>query len=61
MINARPADLITEAERYLAAVEVYRAEGCAPHWRPESRAIEPNAGVLAAVLTVPIKGETSCN
>jgi hypothetical protein len=24
-----------EAQLYLAAVEVFRAEGCEPHWRPE--------------------------
>jgi hypothetical protein len=35
MTQTRPADLATEAERYLAAVTVFRAEGCEPQWRPE--------------------------
>jgi hypothetical protein len=35
MTNQRPAGLVTEAERYLAAVAVFRAEGCEPHWRQE--------------------------
>jgi hypothetical protein len=28
------AELLREVERYLAAVEVFRAEGCEPRWRP---------------------------
>jgi len=28
--------LITEIARYLAAVDLYRAEHCEPTWRPES-------------------------
>jgi hypothetical protein len=28
-------ELIREIERYLAAVEAYRAEGCEPRWRVE--------------------------
>jgi hypothetical protein len=32
------AKLLTEAERYLAAVEVFRAEGRAPEWRGEPAA-----------------------
>jgi hypothetical protein len=28
-------DLMTEVGRYLAAVEVFRAERCEPTWRPE--------------------------
>jgi len=35
MQRTPPADLIGEAERYLAAVAVFRAEGCEPHWRLE--------------------------
>jgi len=35
MNEPRRTDLITEAERYLAAVAVFRAEGCEPHWRLE--------------------------
>jgi hypothetical protein len=30
------ADLIDEIERYLAAVDVFRALGCEPTWQPES-------------------------
>jgi hypothetical protein len=32
--------LIDEIERYLSAVDVFRALGCEPAWRPES---EPSA------------------
>jgi hypothetical protein len=39
MQQAHPADLITEAERYLAAVAVFRSEGCEPKWR-----LEPGVG-----------------
>jgi hypothetical protein len=35
MQSTRPAELIHEVERYLAAVMAFRAEGCEPHWRPE--------------------------
>lgn len=28
--------LLTEIARYLAAVDLYRAEHCEPTWRPES-------------------------
>jgi hypothetical protein len=41
MTNQRPAGLVTEAERYLAAVAVFRSEGCELHWRPES-SVQPN-------------------
>lgn len=27
--------LAQEAQRYLAVVEFFRAQGCEPHWRPE--------------------------
>jgi hypothetical protein len=27
--------LLGEARRYLATVDTFRAEGCAPSWRPE--------------------------
>jgi hypothetical protein len=38
-MNSRAAaDLVTEAERYLAAVAVFRAEGREPHWRLEGSA-----------------------
>jgi len=35
MQSRAAADLATEAERYLAAVAAFRAEGCEPHWRLE--------------------------
>jgi hypothetical protein len=35
MQSRAAADLITEAERYLATVAAFRAEGCEPHWRLE--------------------------
>ena len=28
-------DLVAEAERYLAAVDLFRIEGCEPDWRRE--------------------------
>jgi hypothetical protein len=28
-----------EAQRYLAVVEVFRREGCEPHWRPEPQGV----------------------
>jgi hypothetical protein len=30
--------LAEEAQRYLAVVELFRREGCEPHWRPETSA-----------------------
>jgi len=38
--------LIDEIERYLSAVDVFRALGCEPAWRPES---EPSAVVIEDV------------
>jgi hypothetical protein len=38
MTTRQAANLATEAERYLAAVAVFRAEGCEPHWRLEQGA-----------------------
>jgi hypothetical protein len=35
MQTTRTADLVTEVERYLAAVEFFRTEGCEPQWRLE--------------------------
>jgi hypothetical protein len=35
MQTTRTADLVAEAERYLAAVELFRTEGCEPQWRLE--------------------------
>jgi len=37
-IEPKRTDLIAEVERYLATVELFRAEGCEPHWRREPRA-----------------------
>lgn len=31
------ADLLDEIRRYLAAIEMFRHEGCEPSWRFESR------------------------
>jgi hypothetical protein len=31
--RAAVAELLRDVERYLAAVEVFRAEGCEPRWR----------------------------
>ena len=41
MQSRAAADLVSEAERYLAAVAVFRAEGCEPRWR-----LEPSARPL---------------
>jgi len=35
MQHTRPANLVTEAERYLTAVAAFRAEGYEPRWWPE--------------------------
>ena len=32
-----PDELFGEIARYLAAVDLYRAEHCEPTWRPENR------------------------
>jgi len=39
------SELLDEIERYLAAVEVFRALGCEPAWRPES---DPSAVAIDA-------------
>jgi hypothetical protein len=46
-------DLIDEIERYLAAVDVFRALGCEPAWRPESapRALAIEAPRASAQIT----------
>jgi hypothetical protein len=31
----QPPRLLTEVERYLAAVDVFRAVGCVPHWQAD--------------------------
>jgi hypothetical protein len=47
--------LAEEAQRYLAAVEVFRREGCEPHWRPERTVapvpVSPEPTVQAATKT----------
>jgi hypothetical protein len=36
-VTKRQVDaLIEEIEAYLGAVEIFRAEGCEPHWRGEA-------------------------
>jgi len=35
--------LIEEIERYLAAVAVFRAQDCAPTWRPETGFLDASA------------------
>jgi hypothetical protein len=35
MTDPTPHQLISEIERYLAAVDAFRSEGCEPQWRPE--------------------------
>lgn len=35
MTDQRPAHVAAEAERYLAAIAVFRAEGHEPRWQPE--------------------------
>ena len=47
-----PTNLIAEAERYLAAVAVFRAEGSEPHWRPE-----PGARRRRSSRLLPVKGD----
>jgi hypothetical protein len=36
--------LLAEARRYLAAVDVFRAESCEPHWRLEREPAPPRRG-----------------
>jgi hypothetical protein len=37
LIHIDRKELFLEIARYLAAVDLYRAENCEPTWRPESR------------------------
>ena len=39
----RSGSIVGEAERYLAAISAFRAEGCEPHWRLGARRIEAGA------------------
>jgi hypothetical protein len=43
--------LIAEVQRYLAVVEIFRAEGCHPHWSAEL-VPAPVRGRLAHVATL---------
>jgi hypothetical protein len=58
MHESQGAGLIGEVERYLAAVAVFRAEGCEPHWQLESarmrlrRIEQPVVGARA----IPVQG-----
>jgi hypothetical protein len=37
LFQGREPALHAEIARYLAAVDLFRREGCVLHWRPESR------------------------
>jgi hypothetical protein len=50
MTRHRPTDVAAEAQRYLAAVAVFRAEGREPRWRPEPGA-RPRRLVIARPLS----------
>lgn len=45
--------LIREAARYLAAVDVFRAERCEPVWRPE---LDPSDPLLPSAPRSPMPG-----
>jgi len=47
--------LAQEAQRYLAVIEVFRAEGCEPHWRREIRAeaSDPHVSPLRPIPNAP--------
>jgi len=36
-------ELLEEVRRYLAAIELFRAEGCEPRWRAEDRTVAMRA------------------
>jgi hypothetical protein len=46
MDYARAATLINEIERYLTVVELFRAEDCAPQWRPEPHTRARRSGAV---------------
>jgi hypothetical protein len=48
--------LIREAARYLAAVDVFRAERCEPTWRPE---LDPRDPLLPRAPRSPRQGSRS--
>jgi hypothetical protein len=54
MESAPAADLVTEAERYLAVVAVFRAEGCEPDWQLELDARPRRRRVAASNLRDPL-------
>jgi hypothetical protein len=56
MTNQRPEDVAAEAERYLAAIAIFRAEGREPRWRPEPASRprrQPGTSTLDRVLSNP--------
>jgi hypothetical protein len=55
MQNTRPADVVREAERYLDAVELFRAEGCHPRWRLEPGAERRRSGASRAAGLGPLE------
>jgi hypothetical protein len=53
--------LAEEAQRYLAAVDFFRAQGCEPHWRPEPQpAGSPNRRRAAVAPQSPVRRKR-CN
>jgi hypothetical protein len=49
--------LAEEAQRYLAAVDAFRAEGCEPEWRSEV----PPAGSSFAARLEPVERRKQCS
>ena len=45
------ADLVSEAERYLATVDYFRSQGCEPEWRSE--ATHPQTALLDTASPAP--------
>ena len=50
---SRSEDLIHEIARYLAAVDLFRAEQCEPTWRRELVSIAVEARAATEVVPVP--------
>ena len=49
-----------EAQRYLAVVEFFRAEGREPHWRRESSLERSQLNSLPRPLPLPLKRRKQC-
>ena len=49
--------LLNEIRRYLAAVDVFRAEGAVPHWLPETAVARPQRRRRRAAR-IETKGQT---